>query len=397
VNSRSALDSFVVANVAHGLSLDPDDLRTPLPLSPDLLAKTERDHDLLDAWQPPPDITVNAIAGWGQLTAYQLSYVLESGYFYCTRISLFSVSCDDSMRMFHATNKTDDGDGTVVSPSAVGDTSDAWYFDAKEFQDDGNGNYDHLDLTSPQPVQALIEDLLTGKTPHEKYISTSKPPASQNPLTIISSHSPVHILAKDEYGNETGVISIPGTDFALQVKDIPGSSVSTLDDEEYIYLPQDGAYAVGAQGYGNGATTLEVQNVNGVGSVTSDESFAGIPTTASTTANFSVNAGSASDPQVDVNGDGSIDLVVASDTPAILAPADALTLLKAEIEGLVVRPGVKNRLLRQVDLLTGEESGLPNHQDDVELLETLVDVQTGVKLTATQGAQMLQLIKYLKP
>ena len=56
----------------------------------------------------------------------------------------------------------------------------------------------------------------------------------------------------DANGNESGVVSIPGTDFAGIKQDVPGSSVQALDDEEYVNVPAAGAYRISATGYGTG-------------------------------------------------------------------------------------------------------------------------------------------------
>ena len=302
------------------------DLRTPLALRSTLLDKEVATHSVLDAWVPPPGITMTAIAGWGQDTVKTLAYSTVSKVI-CTDLvfSLVNV-CADTAELEHTPVLTQDGDGTVVSPSAAGDTGDRLYFDSLLFGKNESKKVAHQNLTSANPIQKVIADLLTDKDPAvEPYITSDKPSNGTHPITLrISSHSPVHLITTDADGNQSGVLPVPGTDFSGVKRDIPGSSVQVFDDEEYINVPESGTYRVAATGYAPGSATLAVDTVGSDGTITASTTFADIPTQASSTDVFAVIDGVPTAPAVDLNGDGTIDFTAASSSPA----SDALAYVR---------------------------------------------------------------------
>jgi len=111
------LKDFAGLNVQMG---SVSDLRTPLTLSSTLVDKAIATHSALDAWVPPADISVTAIAGWGQDTVKTLAYTTVSKVV-CTTGGAFTASnvCADTPSLQHTPVTTQDGDDMVVSPSAV--------------------------------------------------------------------------------------------------------------------------------------------------------------------------------------------------------------------------------------------------------------------------------------
>jgi pimeloyl-ACP methyl ester carboxylesterase len=398
INSFGPFESFIDDGKEVDEQFDNNGLKAPLALPTALIGKAEQTHQDLDSWQPPPGISVSAIAGWGQLTDVTLSYTKAArNLLSCSRTNPLSLaSCALKPILQHTEIRKVDGDGTVVSPSAIGDVSDAWYFDTKTFKHDSHTTISHQNLTSAAPIQGVVSDLLQGLSVDEEYIVNAKPPSSEDLQTIVSSHSPVNLIAVDAEGNKTGVVPVPGTDLSLQISDIPESAVDVEGEEEYLDLPQEGAYTITAAGNAVGLTTLEVENLDETGEISSDETFPDIPTTASTTMTLTLAAGSADDPQVDEDGDGASDFEVASGTPPELAPQEALAQLRELFAGLRVRPGVKNRLLKQLELVEDDAADPSAESIDIDWLETLIKAQTGVKLGEEQGALMLGLVDYLR-
>jgi len=290
------------------------DLRAPLPLSNALVSKASATHASLDAWTPPAGITFTAIAGWGQDTVKALAYTSRSKT--VCKYLLFIKACADAPVLEHTPVTTQDGDGTVVSPSAVGSVGNGLYFDSKTFQEDQNGIVVHQNLTSARPIQNLLTDIFKNRNNDEAYIRITKPVNDTNQIMLrISSHSPVTMVVTDASGNQSGVLPIPGTDFFGVKRDIPGSSVQTFDDEEYINVPKTGRYQVVASGYAPGSATFRIDTVGGEGVIVTTTTFAHIPITASSTATFTVDADVSTAPDVDVNGDGTIDFTVVPATP----------------------------------------------------------------------------------
>jgi pimeloyl-ACP methyl ester carboxylesterase len=392
IDSVNTLGAFLTDGTGLDEQSGPiSDLRTPFALSPSLLQGARESEDTLAAWVPPNGLTVTAIAGWGQLTTKTLAYTTKTTNV-CTRPNPFSPAvCKPSSQLAHTSVTTSGGDDTVLATSATGDDS-ALYLNLKSYRAAGNGNFTHQNLPSAKPIEDAISDLLKGLDPAtEPYLSEVEPSGGTRPLVIVSSHSPVNLTATDSSGDLTGVIPIPGTDFAIREEGVPDSSVIVDDDEEYLYLPQDGSYQIVATGYSSGTTELDVANVNDDGSDSTTAAFSNIPTTDSTTMTFSLDSGAASAPLVDL-GDGSSPFAVGSDTPATFNPVQTVALLQTQFQSLVVRPGIKNRLLRALVPLQADTTD----QSAIANLESLIEAQAGVGLSLDESAALIQLLDSLK-
>jgi hypothetical protein len=338
LTSFTALSNFLTDSAGlNAQAGNANNLRTPATLSSALLSKAATTHDLLDAWIPPSGITVTTIAGWGQDTVKALAYTTSSR-FVCTSF------CVLTPVLQHAPVTTQDGDGTVVSPSAVGNIVQGLYFDSLLFEKDGNKKIVHQNLTASTPIQKTITDLLVNKnSATEQYVVVNKPSGGTNPVKLrISSHSPVNTVVTDTSGNQSGVLPIPGTDFSGVKRDIPDSSVQVFDDEEYISVPGSGVYQVTANGYATGSATINIESVSGDMASTTAV-FTHIPTTASSTVSFSIADGVSTAPVVDVNGDGAIDITVAvSSTGA--DPLAYVRYMRATVRSMTISKGQKHEL-----------------------------------------------------
>jgi hypothetical protein len=201
----------------------------------------------------------------------------------------------------------------------------------------------------------LIQNLISN-TPDllNSYIVLNKPTSDPNNFSIISSHSPVNLLAIDSLGNKTGFMPIPGSDFSMPISAIPGSSVEILDDEEYLLLPKEGTYGVTASGYADGFATLDTGSLDGSGIARVEKNFEHIPVTASSSIRFQVSQGEPTPPQADIDGDGNADITITSSESAadpisyITFMQDAVTAMaidkKAQIE-LNIEPAAAKLLL----------------------------------------------------
>ena len=312
VLSSDALASFVKDVASLVPALGDTSLRAPLPLRDDLLASATADHADLDTWTPPAGLSVTAIAGWGQPTTSGLAYTnaTESA---CLHIDLAELSCTYTDVLRHAPILTQDGDGTVVTPSALGDTTAAYYFDASAYKADYKLGYSHQFLTSAPPVESFISSILLSDRGTSSYILRNKPTKGANPLFVISTHSPLNLSVTDADGNISGVVPIPGTDFSGTISNIPGSSVFTMDDENYVYLPDSGTYSVAATGYGSGPAAIELGTTTDSGaSITTTQAFTDIPVKNGTALTLSVDASAATSSalSIDENGNGSVDATV---------------------------------------------------------------------------------------
>ncbi len=400
LTSIDSFDNFLTDTSSLNAQSNPTgDSRTPQILSAAHLSKASILHTALDNWTPPAGITVTAIAGWGQATTEGLAYTDDtSSNLSCSRASLFSpATCSLTPRLSHTAIQTDDGDDVVIDASAIGNVTDSYYFNTKEYPD----SIGHQNLLSATPIQAAISNLLDNQaSAMDSTLSRTRPTGGYNPLTIISVSPATPIIATDEDGNQTAIVPIPNTDFSIKKQDASGATIDVADDEEHVSLPQSATYSVtiGAATSTTqiepGIKTIRIEQTQLDGTATTTATYT-VPMFASTTVDIAVGDGAANAPTVD-RGDGTPPYTMATDTPT-LDISSVVTLLQQQIDALTVRSGIKNRLLRALQELNGvSANNLADAQESVSGLETLIEAQTGVKLSPEQGASMLQLIDNLK-
>ena len=417
VNSLLSLETFVTdANNLRG-NFPPDDLHTPLALSDQIFQKESMTHSVLDSWTPPSGLPVDAIAGWGNLTPFQYSYTSSNKkYINCFRTDPLTGTCLYSYQVHHQVTNTDAGDNTVVSPSAIGNAPTGFYFNAKTFSADKLGTIGHGDLTSAGPIQSLIKNLLANTSSAIPYISDTIPSGGLNPLIVVSVHSPVNIAATDSSGDQTGIFPVPDhPDIYYEKKSIPGSSVQILDDEKYLYLPTNQNYNISLQGYDAGATTVNIGSSDNTGNSTTTEEFEDIPTTASTTAEFSIQNSSATDTNpvlpsvinVDVFDDGTttpIEAIAPSQNAGttsttssgkVLHKKRILSILTKASTLYALGDAVKKQFQDELEKIESLADQL-SPQDAINALEKLVQAQIGKRLSLPQGTFFLQFLDSLK-
>jgi pimeloyl-ACP methyl ester carboxylesterase len=389
----SSIDSFskladFVEDTFHidGLVGLPGSTRTPIALSKTLVQKAMTTHEALDAWTPPAGLLVTAIAGWGQLTPYQIAYSGTSG-LNCDRTSFFvPVACSLQPQLQDSVLSTENGDDTVVDGSAIGSgASDTLYMDAKQYETDTKKHIGHGSLLNSVPIQSQLTDILQNNQKMEPYVSATIPSEPQSSYTVVSAHSPVNILATDPDGNQTGIVTIPGlSGLNFEKEDIPGSSIQVVDDEKYLYLPQDEKYVIGVKGYDSGATTIQIGTVSTTGVATTTQTFSDIPTTASTTATFSVDAYAVapSTISVDVDGDGSTTPITANEATSSAASSDenyrsSLFTLRALLGSHRLGPILKALLYKSFRDFAAQKN--PNSLVYL-MFQALISAESGVKL-----------------
>jgi pimeloyl-ACP methyl ester carboxylesterase len=415
ISTEEVLENFLADIPGIDENFPTDDLRTPEVLSSQILQKEFQTHALLDSWTPPDGVALTTISGWGNPTPYQYSYSTSNKKILnCFRSSLFSENCIYSYQANHTVKNTESGDDTVASVSALANSLQNFYFNAESFGADKLGAIGHGNLTSAAPIEFLIQNLIENKNTSLAYISTTSPDSNVSPSIVISVHSPINIEAADADGNETGIFPIPGENgIYFEKRNIPGSSIQTLDDEKYLYLPESVAsgssseYKISLQGYDEGESTIDFGILGSDGNTSTLEEFSSIPTTPSTTAAFTLSinssdvSNSASSPtfpstlEVDIFGDGSTTEFVASSSDSRLTAGEIISILKKEFSSLAVRRGIKNRFLSE--LLKIQNLATPaDQQSEILALEKLIQAQTDLKLTNSQGVFFLQLLDQLK-
>ncbi len=434
INSADELLKFLTDVPALHTLFPANDLRTPLVLSSEIIQKETDMHDELDSWIPPASLKVITISGWGNLTPYQYTYGSSpKKYLSCFRTDVLTASCAYSYRVTHSLKDTESGDNTVVSESALADDADTFYFNAKDFKKAKLGTIGHGNLTSAPPIQSLVQKIITqddtqNSTQSEvapiPYISTSSPESDLAPLTVVSVHSPLNIVATDASGNQTGIFEAPDhAGIYYKKEDIDGSSLQLLDDEKYLYLPQDQTYNISLQGYDYGESEIDIGTMDANGNVSTTESFENIPTTASTTILFSLVTSSSdatstlpTEISVDTFGNGLSTPVLGTfsqpnentnsseaDISATTSDASATTtdassteaILKKSFQALQVRRGVKNRFLSELGKIQSF-GPVSEAQDEITYLEKLITAQVQINLTDNEATFFLNLLDSIR-
>jgi len=290
---------------------EPKDLATPNLLSSFLFSRAKTTHELLDEWAPPYGVRVVQIAGWGLDTVGKLLYLEKPP----TCVLIFC----DSDTLSHRAVMTLDGDGTVVSPSAVANPGwETYYLDLYA----ANNNDDwhrHANLLESPPFQSLFEELLatTTLTTLPSFVTTEVPePDPADTRLRIRVSAPASVSAYDAQGHRTGRIASVNqenetvTDAAAT--EIPNSYYFEFGEEAYLGFPADDV-TVEFIAHASGTMTYTMESVSGNTSETLTSSA--IPLTASTTATLHIEGGALASTTliVDSPGDGASDQIVPSD------------------------------------------------------------------------------------
>lgn len=326
INASSTFSDFLTDTFSLHADAVPTDLRTPLTLISELLSSVFALHDAIDTWIPPSSLELASIAEIGQPTVsgYEYSTREESGN--CSFITKITLQCKKSTTITHTPYITSQGDNTVVFLSAAVNPGLRFFFDAGAYMQETGRSITHQSMLSAQPVQHLILKLFEGTSTDEHYISTTTPPTNVVPDdTVLSTHSPMNLVVTDVSARKTGVVPIAESDMSFAQQDIPGSSLQTIDDENYIYVPHTGSYTVELQGTGIGETTIEIGRTNADGSIHTVQTFKDIPTSATTNGQFTVSDSVVSPISIDVDGDGTQDLLISSSSPTEMPENDTYT------------------------------------------------------------------------
>ena len=230
-----------------------------------------------------------------------------------------------------------DGDGTVVTPSALA-MSDSnpnvkrWWVDLDEYNDRKLSVGSQIDffrtkhgtIFSVESLRGFIfNNLLTETTNSlpQDFFSSQPDTGNSNRLRFVL-HSPLKLSVTDGTGHEVGE----------GIETIPGSSYTRYGEVQVIWVPAGVAATLHLDGEAEGVFTLEVDEFVGDTSVASLD-FVGVPTTASTIASIMFLDGSianADDLAIDYNGDGTIDQSLVPQENGVVAPPKApLTITAA--------------------------------------------------------------------
>lgn len=348
LNSYSEYKSFLLGGEGR-TEPDPTDIIDPISLSSNLFTKAESLHDNIDNWTPPASLKIIQIAGWGPDTVGSFEY-----YPVCNQLST-TCELDERPRI------TMDGDGTVVTPSALymgGDNARYW-FNMYNYNQDTSNNYVHKNILEASDLLTFISNIIEGIPNNSVYINTVAPVSTDNKFQL-SVHSPVTIDAYDMNGNHTGKVCPVGSDFCYAEENIPNSSYMEFGEGKYLNLPEDKVQTVKLQGTGSGTFTFDADLVTPDGQTTSS-SFVDVPVTPQTQAQVTFDQHtSLPELALDKTGDGTTDVIILSDGTQILSLNELLDQLTQKIQSLTLTDKQKQNLLKKI---TNLETKIENKKE----------------------------------
>src|SRR3990167_8651994 len=304
VNSENGLDTFLTDSFGRVTS-DSSDTKTPTSLISSLLSSAETQHTILDNWTPPAGMEVIEIAGWGiPTTVSGLKYSLHNGEIKLT--PTFTI----------------DGDGTVVTPSALWTNGNA--STTRYWVDEGLWNDDHPFFSTgvllslkhkdileiPELIDFISDTIATSSiTILPTYLSATTPTRTSNtPRLIYSLHSPLTLDIYDNLGNHTGVSTTTG-----QIEEqVAGTYFIQFGEVKYIFTETGTPINIVMSGYDSGTFTFTIEQKLGDNTV-STVTFQDIPTATTTKVVMTVasDISTLSNLSVDSDNNGTVDISLA--------------------------------------------------------------------------------------
>ncbi|MDO8521232.1 MAG: PxKF domain-containing protein [bacterium] len=313
IQSSDALRNFVT-DTRRLASSTPDDLAYPSVGNSVLYSSAETLHEMLDGWIPPDGVELYEIAGWGEDTLATIEYHSER---YCERVASVVIQgrtnyyCAEwGSRISYNPYEVVDGDGTVVTPSALWmptSTGVAKYWvNLREYDRPFVVERKHADIFEVPELRMLTKNIVTGsENPSFEFISITQPVAEvdDDRLRFVL-HSPLHLSAIDADGNI--VNSATST--------IPGSRYKRYGEVQVLSVPLHTPVTLHLDGYASGSFTLDVAEIDGNNITTSSTTILAIPSSTSTVATMSFSDGTlinAAPLVVDYDGDTITDFSLA--------------------------------------------------------------------------------------
>ena len=367
---------------------DADDTDSPNVVKSNLLAQAQAIHIALDSWTPPSHIEVTQIAGWGLDTIRGIRYD----------------DCDVPgcpQMLSHLEREllmTEDGDGTVVTPSAVAMNARKFYIDLLAYNADHLVNRNHAGILEVEEVQELIKrtvenNLDLSALPGNIGLIKPIPVDSQKKLRI-RGLSPISIDVYDTFGSHTG--PVPNSNAQLFEFQIPNSYYYKIGEKAYLGLDTRDQYRIEIDGLALGSFTLEIDEVfndevidttayNNI-SITSDTKASLTTQTVDTTSSLSI----------DFQGDGTPDMIISpSEQPD---PKASLQALKAVVNTLTIQKAVKNAIMRQIEAAEKVlDRGFPKIADGI--LKGLIKQLQGYPeflISPSDAQALIQIIEVIR-
>ncbi len=298
INSYNTFKDFLTGIFGNRIEPEEGDMKTPAVLKDNLLKKAELLHDSIDTWEFPRSIDIYSIIGWGRPTTKAIEYEKDF----------------KNMQI----KKDIDGDGTVLTRSAINNADRDIYFDQALFEKNKKKDISHNNILESDSINSFISTIIsttsTSITALPPYMTYEKPNTDDYPelsWITVSVHSPVDLNIYDSHGGHMGIISLPDHPDSdiMWMEDTIGGVYDIIGDEKYFTIPGNDNYSIQLKGTGYGTYTLNVEKFIGGDMISvASTTYRDLPVTPALLASTTVSSSSLAPVlDIDTNGDGKID------------------------------------------------------------------------------------------
>lgn len=386
---------------------DYDDLGNPARVRTGRIADAEAlMQSIGSSWVPPAGIEVHQIAGVGEETLAGIHYKTVKKCTIPLLVGGVLVCLKSETKLSYTPDEVLDGDGTVVTPSALlmSDGTggvERWWINLKQ-NNDRNNRYGIFRLNHGTVFQVdelrrfVTDNLVTNNTqPFPVDVFDHAPTIVQDNQLRFYLHSPLDLSVTDKSGN------VVDKNFA----EIPNASFKRYGEVQVIHVPADAAPTVRLSGVADGSFTLDVEEYNGP-EIVAHASFSGVPSLAETEATMEFPDGTvegAGGLVVDYQGDGTADLVLDAIPGEVVSPGgdsltDILTALEQAISDLSAPQKTKDKLLKRVAAIETkiEKKKAKNQVTLAKLAEKISKKAAKGKIAAQDADTLIALIETLE-
>jgi len=304
------------------------DLLTPAILNSYAFTYKSQLAEKLANWEAPEGIRIYQVAGTGLDTPSGITYFTDIA---CVEESFFSCIHYERKLGYRITTVLD-GDGTVVTPSALSMSEsgevERWWVNLEDYNKTEIDRL-HRDILEVEDVRNFVFAVAAPSSDSTyNYLSNDSPELGTGERLIFQLHSPL-----DMY-----VILSDGKVVGSSTELVRGAYYRRFGEVQYLSIPaSETNYVVYLSGQSKGSFSLDVEKYTGN---LLDERFtySAVPSTASTKVEFSVTSTEAINSEtslpVDYDGDGVVDVEVAiwpyGDILPVVPPAATTTPVVVE-------------------------------------------------------------------
>ena len=320
ISSAGMMHNFLTDQSRETLPTEKE-VDSPPILNEALLNKSESFHNISDNWNPPAGVELTQIAGWGYDTLKTIEYY-QGWDSHCGLLFSFAFAdCVQSQSLKYSPKMVLDGDGTVLTPSALwtpeSTSTKRYWLNLKAYNSSGVSEYifnrSHANILEVPQLRTFIKNIITSGTGLLPEFILTSAPENNNPETRLHFilHSPLTLNLYDDQGNHTGLSSTTN----ILEENIPGSNYQEFGDVKYISAPASTNLHLAMKGYDNGSFTLDIEETRGNETI-STTTFAAVPVVVGAIATLDIpkdgGVAGISPLSVDEDGNGTADITLES-------------------------------------------------------------------------------------